>query len=254
MSQATLKTVTLETLATAVKAAEQAVDAYRAGGRRLVATLDERVTERAAARAERYAPKLAAALRRSSTQANTWAVKRIDAVSQRTDALITAGSAQVAAQVRRLARVADGVQNPVVAKGLDAAARVTLPGAKAALALTERVAAAADKLPGTPKKAPRRAAAPKAAAKPVAKPATKPAAKPAATRRAAAKPAAAPARALKQATQLATAQATKARRAVKKAADEAATAAKPAVRAARKQFKAAVKPVVEAVQEVQAAV
>lgn len=249
MSQATLKTVTLETLATAVKAAEQAVDAYRAGGRRLVATLDERVTERAVARAERYAPKLAAALRRSSTKANTWAVKRIDAVSRRTDALITAGSAQVAAQVRRLARVADGVQNPVVAKGLDAAARATLPGAKAALALTERVAAAADKLPGTPKKAPRRAAAPKAAAKPVAKPA----AKPAATRRAAAKPAAQPARTLKQATQLATAQATKARRAVKKAADEAATAAKPAVRAARKRVKAAVKPVVEAVQEIQAA-
>jgi len=267
MSQATLKTVTLETLATAAKAAEQAVDAYRAGGRRLVATLDERVTQRAAVRAERYAPKLAAALRQSSTRANTWAVKRIEAVSQRTDALITASSAQVAAQVRRLARVADGVQNPVVAKGLDAAARATLPGAKVALALTERVAAAADKLPGAAKKASRRAGAKPAtatqavkatrkAAKAGADAVTQALAKPVGTRRAAAKPATS-ARALKkataQATELATAQVTKARRAVKKAADEATAAAKPAVRAARKQVKAAVKPVVEAMQDVQAA-
>lgn len=250
MSQATLKTVTLETLATAVKAAEQAVDAYRAGGRRLVATLDERVAQRTAARAERYAPKLAAALRRSSTRANTWALKRIDAVGQRTDALITAGSAQVAAQVRRLARVADGVQNPMVAKGLDAAARATLPGAKAALALTERVAAAAEKLPGAPKKAARRSATPKVAPTAAPKAAAKPAAQPAATRRAAAKPA----RALKPATELVTARAAKVRRAVKKAADETAVAAKPAVRAARKSVRAAVKPAVEAVQPAQAAV
>lgn len=250
MSQATLKSITLETLATAVKAAEQAVDAYRAGGRRLVAKIDERVAQRTAARTERYAPKLAAALRRSSTRANTWALKRIDAVGQRTDALITAGSAQVAAQVRRLARVADRVQNPMVAKGLDAAARATLPGAQAALALTERVAAAAGKLPGAPKKAARRAAAPKGAPTTASKAAAKPAAKPAATRRVAAKPA----RAVKPVTELATAQVTKARRAVKKAADEAAVAAKPAVRAARKSVKAAVKPAVEALQQIQAAV
>lgn len=244
MSQATLQSVTLETLATAVKTAEHAVEVYRAGGRRLVAVIDERVTGRAVTRTERYAPKLAAAMRRSGDRAGKLAVKGIEAVSKRTDALITASSARVAAQVRRLARVAGGVRNPILAGGLEAAARLSMPGAKAALVITERVAAAADKVPvpgAKARKAPVRQARAaigqvKRSAKPV-------------TRRAAAKPMAQPAKPVKQATQRAGAQATKARRAVVKAVKETKAAVKPAVRATRKQVKATVKPVTEAVQE-----
>jgi hypothetical protein len=234
MSQTTLQSVTLETLATAAKTAEHAVEVYRAGGRRLVAVIDERVTGRAVTRAERFAPKLAAALRRSGDRAGKLVVKGIEVVSQRTDALIAASSARMAAQVRRLARAAGGVRNPFLASSLHTAARLTMPGAKVALAITERVAAVADKLPMPAAKG--RKAPVRQAAKRVAQPAV---------RRAAAKPVAEP---LKKVTQRA---GTQVRRAVKKAVVETQAAVKPVVRAARKQAKAVAKPVTAAVQAAQ---
>lgn len=146
MTRQTLRAVTLETVATASKAAERTVGAYRAGGHRLVSVIQQRVTAPAADRTQPYAPRLAAALRRTGTQAGSLADKGIDAVSDRTEQVIGATAAGVAAQVRRVAQLAEGVDNRVLASGLDAAARVALPGAQAALALTERLADGAEKL------------------------------------------------------------------------------------------------------------
>lgn len=173
MTRQTLSAVTLETVATASKAAERAVGAYRAGGHRLVAVIQQRVTAPTADRTQPYAPRLAAALRRTGTQAGGLADKGIDAVSNRTEQVIGATAAGVAAQVRRVAQLAEGVDNRVLANGLDAAARVALPGAQAALALTTRLADGAEKLskaagvkPARAARKPGRAAATQAKAKP----------------------------------------------------------------------------------------
>jgi len=74
------------------------------------------------------------------------AVKGLDAVSAGTERAIVMSANSLSSQVKRIAKLANGVDNRVVARGLQAAARISLPGAKVALTLSERVAAGADKL------------------------------------------------------------------------------------------------------------
>lgn len=164
MTRQTLRAVTLDTVATATKAAERTVGAYRAGGHRLVAVIQQRVTAPTADRAQPYAPRLAAALRSTSSQAGSLADKGIDLVSDRTEQVIGVASKGVTAQVKRVAQLAEGVDNRVIANSLDTAARITLPGVQAALALTERLADGADKLARTAA-GPKAGRAKKAAAK-----------------------------------------------------------------------------------------
>lgn len=189
MTRQSLRAVTLQTVATATKAAEATVGAYRAGGHRLVAVFQQRVSAPTVARAQAYAPRLAQAIDSTSAQAGSMADKGIDLVSDRTEQAISVAAKGVTAQVKRVAQLAEGVDNRVLASGLDTAARITLPGAQAALALTERLADGAGKLA-------RSAAGPKAAraktakaAKAAPKAAGKAPAKAPARRAAAAKPA-----------------------------------------------------------------
>lgn len=146
MTQATLRTVTLKTVANYRHAAERAVGAYRAGGRRLIAVVQLGVDQAAERGAEPYVPAFAAALRRAGDNVGTLAFKGLEAVSAGTERAIELGADGVTAQVKRVADLAGGVDNRVVASGLQAAVRFSLPGARVALALSERVAAGADKL------------------------------------------------------------------------------------------------------------
>lgn len=284
MSQAKLETVTLNTLANAARAANKAVDAYRMGSHRLLKVIDVRVTTPAVARTQRYSARLAKAMQDSGSRAQGLAAQGVDRLSDGADTVIQAGSTRAAAGVKRVARLAFQVQNPVLSKGLDTAARLSLPAAQATLAITERVAAAADKLPavvaGGAVKAGRKTKAAKATETTKAAKATKAApavrtqkaavtAKPAKApvRRAAAKPVAptfeqAVAKAgqrVQRSTQRAADAAASAGKAVRaravKAAQPVQAAAKPAVRRSReavKAVKAAAKPVVEAVASVAA--
>lgn len=146
MAQASLRTVTLKTVANYHHAAERAVGAYRLGGHRLVAVMRRGVDSAARRGAERFAPRLAAAIKRAGDRVGNLAVKGIDAVSNGTARVLTIGSDGVRSQVERVAVLAGGVDYPVVVSGLQAAVRFSLPGAQAALALSERVAAGAAKL------------------------------------------------------------------------------------------------------------
>lgn len=203
MTRQTLRAVTLETVATATKAAERTVGAYRAGGHRLVAVIQQRVAAPTVARTQPYAPRLAAALHNTSSQAGSLADKGIDLVSDRTERAIGVASKGVAAQVRRVAQLAEGVDNRVIANGLDTAARITLPGVQAALALTERLADGADKLARSAAGA-KTARARKAVAKaPVRRAARKPAAPVAEVVQAVAKPVRRAATSVKRAVQAA---------------------------------------------------
>ena len=152
MTQTSLRAVTLKTVANYTQAAERAVGAYRAGGHRLISAMQRGVDQAAKQGAERLAPRLAAALRRASGSMTGLAAKGLDAVSSRTERAIEMSSTGVSTQVSRVADLAEGADNRVVVSGLQAAVRISLPGAQAALAISERVAAGASKLPGAPVK------------------------------------------------------------------------------------------------------
>jgi hypothetical protein len=146
MTQASLRAVTLETVDNYRQVAEHAVDAYRASGHRLLSLMTRGVDRAATRGAERIAPRWAAALRKTSTKVSGVAAKGIDSVSAQTERVIELGSAGVSAQVSRVATLVEGIENRYIASGLQAAARISLTGAQAALTLSERLVAGADKL------------------------------------------------------------------------------------------------------------
>jgi len=145
MTTSTLRAVTLKTVANYAQAAERAVLAYRVGGQRLIAAMQRGVDLAAQKSPER----LAGALRRAGGNVSGLAGKGLDVVSRRTARAIEISSTGMSSQLRRVADLVEGVDIPVLSTGLQAAARISLPGAQAALALSQRVAAGADKLPGS---------------------------------------------------------------------------------------------------------
>lgn len=146
MTQASLRTVTLETVDNYRQVAEHAVNAYRASGHRLLSMMSRSVDRAATRGAERIAPSWAAALRKTSSKVTSVAAKGIDSVSARTERVIEIGTAGVSARVSRMATLVEGIENRYIATGLQAAALVSLTGAQAALTLSERLVAGADKL------------------------------------------------------------------------------------------------------------
>ena len=146
MTQTTLRAVTLETVSNYRQVAEHAVDAYRASGLRLLSVMSRGVDRAATRGAERIAPRWAAGLRRTSGKVTGVAAKGIDTVSAQTVRVIEMSSAGVTAQLSRVADLVEGIENRYIATGLQAAARISLTGAQAALALSEKLVAGADKL------------------------------------------------------------------------------------------------------------
>lgn len=146
MSETTLRAITLETVANYRQAAAHTISAYRAGGHRLLGLMSRNV-ERATARGtERLAPKLAAALRRTNDKVTGAAARGIDALSARSERVLGLGSNGVSEGLGRVADIVEGIENRYLANGLQAAARISLTGARAALGLSKTLLAGADKL------------------------------------------------------------------------------------------------------------
>ncbi len=146
MTTTSLRTVTLETVANYRHAAERTLRAYRSGGQRLITMVRNSVDRAAERGAEPYVPALAAVLRRAGDNLGQLAHQGLETVSERTSRAIGIGADGVSSGVKRVADFAGGVDNKVVAGGLNAAVRISLPGAQVALALSERLASGADKL------------------------------------------------------------------------------------------------------------
>jgi hypothetical protein len=89
---------------------------------------------------------MADALRETSGKLTGAASKGIDTVSAQTKRAIKLGSTGVSTQVSRVADLVDRIENRYVATGLQAAARISLTGAQAALNLSEKLVAGADSL------------------------------------------------------------------------------------------------------------
>jgi hypothetical protein len=201
MSAQYLSHVTLETLENYRNAATQGVLAYRSGSRRLIGAVNGALEQRVYPRTAKLAPRATELMNDVRGNVTQIVIKGLDQTAARAKTAIEFGANTAGTQVNKLARFAAKASSPVVANGLQTVARLTMPGAKVALAISGKVAAGAIAL------------ADAAGARPV--------------RRAARKAAAAPRRAAKRAAQAAKAPLAKARRrgvAVKKAVKRAARA------------------------------
>ena len=196
-----LSHVTLATLENYRNAAKQGVLAYRSGSRRLIGAVNGALEQRVYPRTAKLAPRATEIMNNVRGNVTQVVIQGVDQSAARATSAIEFGAATAGTQVHKLARFAAKVDSPVVANGLQTAARLTMPGAKVVLAISGKVAAGAVALADAAGARPQRSAARKAAA--------------------------APRRAVKRATQAAKAPLAKARRtgaAVKKAVKRAARA------------------------------
>jgi len=138
----TLRTATLETVANYRQVAEHTISAYRASGHRLLAMMSRNLDRST----NRIAPQLVEALRRAGTKVTEVAAKGIDTVSAQSERVVELGTTGVATRIDRVADLVQGIENRYVATSLQTVARLSLTGAQAALTVSEKLAAGADKL------------------------------------------------------------------------------------------------------------
>jgi len=179
MRNPTLTRVTLNTVEHCRIAAKQFVLAYRLGSQRVIGKLDGALANTA------VSPRI--------TGLTGWVAKGVEQVAERSTQAIDFGAHTAAAQVSKAAKLVKGVDNEMLANGLQTASRLSLPTALALLAVAGKAAAGADSLVKAVQPAQKRAKPAKRAVRPTrpavkaaVKPAAKPVAKPA---KAAAKPA-----------------------------------------------------------------
>ena len=146
MTNQTLSRVTLESIENYRTAATEVVVAYRLGGHRLVRVVNGALRRSVYPRTAKLAARTAEHMNEVRGDVAEVVVKGIDRVAERAEKVIELSSTTAAAQVTKVAKFAAGVDNEIVFDGLQAAARLTLPGAKFALVVSGRVAKGATAL------------------------------------------------------------------------------------------------------------
>jgi len=146
MTPQTLSTVTLQTLENYRNAATRAVAAYHLGGKRLLGLVNGALESTVYPRTAKIAPRATERMNEVRGNVSQIIVKGADQVAQRTEQAIVFGSDTAAAQVSKIADFAAGIDNNLLANGLQAAARLTMPAAQVALAVSSKVAQGANAL------------------------------------------------------------------------------------------------------------
>jgi hypothetical protein len=165
MNSQTLSRVTLQTLENYRTAATQAVVAYRLGSHRLVGVVNGALENTVYPRTAKLAPRATDRMNDVRGNVSDIVVKGIDQVAERTGQVIDLGADTAVAQVTKVADFAAGIDNSMVAGGLQTAARLTMPGAKVALVVSGKVADGAQALAQAAAGKPVKAAARKAGAR-----------------------------------------------------------------------------------------
>jgi len=145
MTVQTLSSVTLETIENYRNAAMFAVDAYRAGSLRLIDVVNSRI-DNVYSRTGKVAPQLTKSVAQFRGDVSDIIVKGVGQVASRTDKVIEASSEAAVVGVTKVAKFTAGIDNPMVVNGLEAAIRVSLPGAQVARTVSAKVAEGADAL------------------------------------------------------------------------------------------------------------
>lgn len=146
MSTPTLSRITLETIENYQAAATQGVAAYRLGGHRLMHAVNGVLHDDVYAPTTKFVPRTLDRLNDLRGRFSRVVYKGIDQMARNTEKAIELTSTTAAAQVSKLAKMADGIDNEIVATGLHTVVRLTMPGAKVALALSGKVAEGAQAL------------------------------------------------------------------------------------------------------------
>jgi hypothetical protein len=123
-----------------------AVDAYRAGSHRLIEAVNGSLEKNVYSRTGKVAPQLTNTLMQVRGGLTDIIVKGVDEMSLRSEKVIEVSSTTAAAQVAKVAEFAAGIDNRIVVNGIEAAVRLSMPGAQAALAVSAKVAEGADAL------------------------------------------------------------------------------------------------------------
>ncbi len=146
MRTQTLSHVTLQSIENYRNAAVQTVTAYRLGGHRLVGAMNGALQNGLYPRTALVAPRATDRLDEVRGKVSDIVVKGIDQVAEGAEKAIELSSSTASSQLTRVAQFAAGIDNDIVASGLQTAARLTLPGAKVALMVSTRVAEGATAL------------------------------------------------------------------------------------------------------------
>jgi hypothetical protein len=165
MNTQTLSRVTLQTLENYRTAATQAVVAYRLGSHRLVSVVNGALEGTVYPRTAKLAPRATDRMNDVRGSVSDIVVKGIDQMAERTEKAIDLGADTAVAQVTKVADFAAGIDNAVVNGGLQAAVRLTMPGAKVALVVSDKVAEGAQALAQAAAGKPLKAASRKAGAR-----------------------------------------------------------------------------------------
>ena len=166
MTSQYLSHVTLETLENYRNAAARSVVACRSGGRRLIGAVNGALEKRVYPRTAKLAPRATAFMNDLRGNVTQIVIKGLDQTAARAATAIEFGANTAGTQVNKLARFAAKVDSPVVANGLQTVARLTMPGAKVALAISGKLAAGAIALADAAGARPVRSVARKAVAAP----------------------------------------------------------------------------------------
>jgi hypothetical protein len=122
------------------------VVAYHLGGKRLLGLVNGALESSVYPRTAKVAPRATERLNEVRGNVSKIIVKGADQVAQRTEQAIVFSSNAAATQVSKIANFAAGIDNSLLANGLQAAARVTMPAAQVALAVSSKVAQGAHAL------------------------------------------------------------------------------------------------------------
>lgn len=146
MTTQTLRRVTLDTIENYRNAATLTVGACRTGSHRLVGAVNGGLENLAEKRAGKLAPELTSKLCEIRGKLADAIVKGVDMLSAGTRKAIQAGSNTAAAGVKQVAAFASGIDNPIVANGIQAAVRLSMPGAQVARVVSGKLGDGAEVL------------------------------------------------------------------------------------------------------------
>ena len=146
MNTQTLNGITLETLKNYRTAATQAVVAYKLGSHRLLSVVNSTLANSVYPRTAKLASRATVRLDEVRGNVSEVVTKGIDGIADRTVKAIELSSTAAAAQLTKVSKFAAGIDNPIVANGLQSAARLTMPGANVALLVSSKVVEGANAL------------------------------------------------------------------------------------------------------------
>jgi hypothetical protein len=146
MNKQSLSIVTLEAIDNYARAASLTVKAYRAGSSRLLDGVSHGLQTQVYSRSVKVAPNLTGALTQLRDSLNEIIDGGVEKLSRGSEQAINAGTKKARVGVSRMAGFASKVENPLLARSLSTAARLSMPGARAARALSAGLVEGAGRL------------------------------------------------------------------------------------------------------------